>query len=83
MLTTRQKSTPILTIRKALDKMFLTNKVGEISRAYSAIPHNNAPEENGTLLTASYGDGVELTRIEGAETVAYSLILQKKRLIVL
>ena len=34
-------------------------------QAYSAIPHNNAPEDNGTLL-ASYGDGVELTRIEGA-----------------
>ncbi len=35
-------------------------------QSYSAIPHNNAPEDSGTLLTASYGDGVELTRIEGA-----------------
>ena len=35
-------------------------------QVYSAIPHNNAPEDNGTLILAEYGDGVELTRLEGA-----------------
>ena len=35
-------------------------------QVYSAIPHNNAPEDDGTLILAEYGDGVELTRLEGA-----------------
>jgi len=34
-------------------------------KVYSAIPHVNNPENGGTTLNASYGDGVELTRKEG------------------
>jgi hypothetical protein len=32
---------------------------------YSAIPHFTEPENGGMTLNASYGDGVELTRLEG------------------
>ena len=32
---------------------------------YSAIPHYTEPDEGGTTLNASYGDGVSITRIEG------------------
>ena len=35
------------------------------SKSYSAIPHFTEPEAGGTTLNASYGDGVEITRIEG------------------
>ena len=34
-------------------------------KVYSGIPHINNPENGGTTLNASYGDGVELTRLEG------------------
>ena len=34
-------------------------------QTYSAIPHFIEPENGGTSLNASYGDGVEITRIEG------------------
>ncbi|HIG32068.1 MAG TPA: hypothetical protein EYQ09_01300 [Flavobacteriales bacterium] len=34
-------------------------------QTYSAIPHFIEPEAGGTTLNASYGDGVEITRIEG------------------
>ena len=34
-------------------------------KVYSGIPHVNNPENGGTTLNASYGDGVELTRKEG------------------
>ena len=34
-------------------------------RAYSAIPHNSAPEAGGTDQPANYGSGPKLTRIEG------------------
>jgi hypothetical protein len=34
-------------------------------KVYSAIPHVNNPENGGTTLNASYGDGVELIRKEG------------------
>jgi hypothetical protein len=32
---------------------------------YSGIPHFTAPDAGGTTLNSSYGDGVELTRLEG------------------
>ena len=32
---------------------------------YSGIPHFTEPENGGTTLNASYGDGVKLTRLEG------------------
>jgi len=35
-------------------------------KTYSAIPHQVDPENGGTVLGASYGDGVEITRIEGS-----------------
>ena len=34
-------------------------------QVYSAIPHYTEPDEGGTTLNASYGDGVSITRIEG------------------
>ena len=34
-------------------------------KVYSAIPHFTEPDEGGTILNASYGDGVSITRIEG------------------
>ena len=32
---------------------------------HRGIPHNTGIENNGTILNAEYGDGVEITRIEG------------------
>ena len=34
-------------------------------KVYSGIPHFTAPDAGGTTLEASYGDGVEITRLEG------------------
>ena len=34
-------------------------------KVYSGIPHYTEPDEGGTTLNASYGDGVSITRIEG------------------
>ena len=34
-------------------------------KVYSGIPHFTSPDAGGTALQASYGDGVEITRIEG------------------
>ena len=34
-------------------------------KIYSGIPHYTSPDEGGTTLGANYGDGVELTRLEG------------------
>ena len=36
-------------------------------RSVSAIPHFTASENNGTVLNASYGDGVKITRLKGQE----------------
>ena len=35
-------------------------------KVYSAIPHNNSVENQGTIINSQYGQGVELTRIEGS-----------------
>ncbi|MGD1846392.1 MAG: T9SS C-terminal target domain-containing protein [Salibacteraceae bacterium] len=35
-------------------------------RVYSGIPHNTVVESGGLTLNAQYGDGVEITRVEGA-----------------
>lgn len=32
----------------------------------SAVPHINSPEQGGTILNAAYGDGPELSRVEGS-----------------
>jgi hypothetical protein len=34
-------------------------------RTYSAIPHKPSVENGGTITNAAYGDGVQLTRLEG------------------
>ena len=34
-------------------------------RVFTGIPHDTRPEMGGTVLNAAFGDGVELTRIEG------------------
>ena len=34
-------------------------------QTYSAIPHKIAPEANGLLLNTTFGDGPEITRLEG------------------
>jgi hypothetical protein len=34
-------------------------------QVYSGIPHYTEPENGGTTLNAAYGDGVEITRVEG------------------
>jgi len=38
---------------------------GTSIRVYSGIPHDPSPEQGGTIMQAAYGDGIELTRIEG------------------
>jgi len=35
------------------------------NRVYQAIPHLTQPEQRGLILGSSYGDGVDLTRLEG------------------
>ena len=34
-------------------------------RTYSGIPHITSPENGGTIANSTYGDGLEVTRIEG------------------
>ena len=34
-------------------------------KVYTAIPHKTDPENNGTILNAQYGDGPDITQIEG------------------
>ena len=46
--------------------------------SYSAIPHFTQPESNGTTLQSSYGDGVNITRIEGQGNGGYNLELTSK-----
>ena len=38
---------------------------GQGIRAFSAIPHNPAPEEGGTIANSEYGDMPQITRLEG------------------
>jgi hypothetical protein len=42
---------------------------------YSAIPHNPDPRNNGTILNTEFGQGVELTRIEGRGNGGFDLDL--------
>lgn len=48
---------PYISSRKGFDG-------GEIAK-YKGIPHIPSPEAGGTVQNANYGDGVEITRIEG------------------
>lgn len=50
---------------------------GEI-QSYPGTPHNPTPEAGGTVMNAQYGDGVEITRIEGMGNGGNELDLTKK-----
>lgn len=41
------------------------NAYGSAIEAVVGIPHKTQPEENGMILSAQYGDGPRLTRVEG------------------
>lgn len=61
------QKTPYLAGRK--------NAFGGAIEPVVAIPHIVAPEESGTVLSAQYGDGPQLTRIEGQGNGGRDLIL--------
>jgi len=42
-----------------------TSASGGTISAFSGIPHDPAPEAGGTISNSSFGDGVEITRLEG------------------
>lgn len=44
-------------------------------KVYTAIPHISDPENNGTILNAQYGDGPDITQIEGAGNGGFFLEL--------
>ena len=44
----------------------------------TVIPHIPAPEQNGTVFTTEYGDGVPITRVEGAGNGGNDLELNKE-----
>jgi hypothetical protein len=50
------------------DEQFLASRKGAVGalRTFTAIPHKVNPEAGGTMIFASYGDGVEITRHEGS-----------------
>ncbi len=50
---------------------------GEIA-SYAGIPHIPSPEKGGTVQNAQYGDGVEITRIEGMGNGGRELDLTSK-----
>lgn len=45
---------------------------------YAAIPHRNQMENGGTVINANYGDGVELTRIEGQGNGGIPVYIKKE-----
>lgn len=47
-------------------------------RSYSGIPHKPSVEENGTIVNSVFGDGFEITRIEGQGNGANALRLSRK-----
>ncbi len=52
---------------------------GPIS-VYPAIPHKNQMEFDGTILNSNYGDGVEITRIEGRGNGGLPIYLKRESL---
>jgi hypothetical protein len=44
-------------------------------KVYSAVPHITDPENNGTILNSEYGDGPDITQIEGIGNGGYFLEL--------
>ncbi len=66
-----------LTTSTGQDDVFKASRksaVGEVPRIV-AIPHNVSPEEGGTVLNSSYGDGVFMTRLEGKGNGTNDLII--------
>ena len=49
-------------------------------RPYPAIPHFIEPENGGTILNSAYGDGVQITRLEGQGNGGLALELTKNTL---
>ena len=47
-------------------------------KVYSAVPHNPAPEANGTIANSTYGFGPKVTRIEGQGNGGYALDLTQE-----
>ena len=49
------------------DVQYLASRKGATGaiRVFSGIPHNVSPENGGTEIYTSYGDGVEITKLEG------------------
>lgn len=47
-------------------------------RTYAGVPHIVSPESNGTILNTFYGDGPEITRIEGNGNGGNNLDLTKE-----
>ncbi len=48
--------------------------VGDI-QPITLIPHKPVPEKNGTVFTTQYGDGVQISRLEGTGNGANDLVL--------
>ena len=51
--------------------------IGTAISPVTAIPHNPAPEANGTQMQSQYGSGVKITRIEGQGNGGNKLIMTK------
>ncbi len=47
-------------------------------QAITVIPHKPVPEQFGTVFTAEYGDGVQITRLEGAGNGGNNLVLTEE-----
>lgn len=47
-------------------------------QVYTAIPHKTQVENGGTIIHSAYGDGVEITRIEGKGNGGLALYMKKE-----
>ena len=67
-------------------EMLLKDHIQEVKgttgsiKAVKGIPHNIKVQNGGTILRSNYGDGVEITRIEGAGNGGNELQLDEKTL---
>lgn len=63
-------------------KPYLSSRKAAIGgiRVYPAIPHKNQPENEGTVIHSYYGQGVELTRMEGQGNGGLSVYMKKQSL---
>ncbi|MBD79451.1 MAG: hypothetical protein CL840_11070 [Crocinitomicaceae bacterium] len=62
------------------DKAYLGSRKGTSGsiKPVKGIPHNVQLQNNGTILRSQYGDGVEITRIEGSGNGGNALQLKQK-----